>query len=302
MAGLIIGLLVMMQLTGLAPASWTNSVAGLAARKATQTLERPTVASYQAEPLPVPTTTQTLPLSAVSAYAVDLDTGQVLYSQNDGQRRPIASITKLVTALVIVRSHAPDEIVTVPTLPAYDPADSRLGLASGQRLTVEALLEAMLIPSADDAADTLAITDSGSDAAFSAKMNQLVADWGIADSHFSSPSGLIDANSYTTAQSLAKLAMLALANPLVARITATPTTTIKTTSGTVFVMTSTNDLLRQGVITGIKTGYTPAAGQSLVGLATIDGHPVVTVILGSQDRFGDTVELINYLKETYQWH
>ena len=302
MAGLAAALLVVMQLTGLAPSSWTNAVAGLAARHATATLERPAVVNYQPVAMPVQTAPRRLSLSAASVYAVDADTGQVLYQQNADQKRPIASITKLVTALVIVRRHVPDEVITVPTLPAYDPADSRLGLVSGQRLTVEALLEAMLIPSADDAADSLAIADSGTDTAFSAKMNQLVTDWGISDTHFASPSGLVDTGNYTTAQSLAKLASLALANPLVAHITSTPTTTIKTTTGTTFTVVTTNDLLREGVVSGIKTGYTPAAGQSLVGLARVDGHSVVTVILGSTDRFGDTTTLINYCKETYQWH
>lgn len=301
MAGVIIWLLAFLQLTGLTSIVPTHSLATTAGRHLTTTLDRSNTISYEAVAIPAETQTTPLQLTAAASYAVDTTTSQVLYSHNANAQRPIASITKLMTALVIVRDHSLDQVVTVPTLPAYDPADSRLGLITGQKLTVKALLQAMLIPSADDAADSLAITDAGSDAAFATKMNQVATDWGITGTHFNNPSGLVDTGNYATAQALAQIAGLVLANPTLASITSTPSTTIAATSGQHFTLATTNELLQNKLIQGIKTGYTPAAGQSLVGLASINGHSVVTVILGSQDRFGETTRLINQIKEDYQW-
>ncbi len=305
MAGLIIWLLAFCQLIGLAghlPHSWSDGLARTAGQHLAATLATPSLVRYQPVTVPAQVTSTPLNLTAASVLAVDLNTGQILYSHNPNAKRPIASITKLVTALVIVRDHPLDQFVTVPILPTYAVADSRLGLVAGQRLSVESLLAAMLVPSADDAADTLARFDAGSGQAFAGKMNRVASDWSIQDTHFTNPSGLVDTDNYATATALTKIAGLVLANQSLARLTATASTTITDANGRSYNLTTTNELLQNGLIKGIKTGYTPAAGQSLVGLASIDGHAVITVILGSQDRFGETGRLINSLTRDYQWY
>ncbi len=250
---------------------------------------------------PVKTGTEELKLGANSSYAWDVSSATPLYSQNPTKELPIASITKVVTALVILNSHSLDEIVTVPTLPTYLPEDERLGLVTGQKFRLLDLLTAALVPSDNDAADALALDDSGTIAAFSAKMNRLAQEWGIKGVHFTNPSGLSDDGNYANAQALAQIGKLALANSTFAKLVSSGLATISDTSGKTYQLSSTDQLLSDPRISGIKTGYTVAAGQCFVGLATIKSHQVITVVLGSSDRFGDTQTLINYLDRNYSW-
>lgn len=241
-------------------------------------------------------------LGAASVYAVDADSWTQLYAKDPDAERPIASITKIVTALVILRDHSLDESITVPQLPPYDPADAKLGLVPGEQFKLGDLLKAALIPSDNDAAEALALYDSGTISAFTGKMNGLAADWGISRTHFVSANGLVDQDNYATAANMARFADIALHNPDFARLTATQTASISDLDGRVFRLNTTNQLLGSDArVSGIKTGYTEAAGQSVVTLATIHGHRIITVILGSQDRFGETTTLLNWIERTYQW-
>ena len=270
----------------------------------------PTVASppvpiaqpaYQPPAIPVKTSQTTPQLSAASAYAVDLTSGVPLYAFHADTQRPIASVTKLATALVIAQQYSPTDIITVPHLPTYQTADSIVGLKVGERLSVHDLLAALLINSGDDAADTLGIATSGSTAAFATHMNRLMSTWGIAGAHFSNPSGLIDSGNGATAQAVAQIASLALHNPTIKQLVDTPTLTIHDTAGQAFALTTTDELLQSGQFQGIKTGYTPAAGDCFVGLTTIQGHAVITVVLDSGDRFGDSQRLADWINQTYRW-
>ena len=258
--------------------------------------------AYTAPSIPVKIATPTTPqLTAASAYAVDLSSGTVLYSSHADTQRPIASITKLATALVIAQQYQPTDTITVPQLPAYVAADETLGLKAGEKFTVHDLLAALMINSEDDAADALAIATSGSGTAFATHMNQLMASWGIANAHFSNPSGLVDANNGASAHAVAQIAELALRNPTIKQLVATPSLTIHDSAGQAFTLTTTDQLLQNGQFQGIKTGYTPAAGNCFVGLTTIQGHSVITVVLDSQDRFGDSQQLADWINQTYQW-
>lgn len=242
-----------------------------------------------------------LSLGATNVYAIDLVTARALYSKNPRGKRPIASITKIVTAMVILQSHQFNETVTVGDLPAYKPEDEKIGLSSGQQFKLEALMKAMLIQSANDAADALAIYDSGSIKAFSDKMNLFTRLWGIEGTHFVSSNGLIDTDNYATADGLVKLGKLAITNSKIAAEVASSSVVITSLQGQAYSLTSTNHLLQDGRFIGIKTGYTEAAGQSLLGLAKIGDHTVITAVLNSPDRFGETTTLINWIQENYQW-
>jgi len=189
----------------------------------------------------------------------------------------------------------------VPKLPEYQPADEKIGLQEGAKLTMHDLMAALLVNSANDAADTLAISISGSRENFASEMNRVMEDWGIDDAHFSNPSGLSDTDNAASAKALAQIGKLAIRNKTIAKLVQTQTTTIKDDKGHQYKLTSTDKLLQKGGYKGIKTGYTPAAGECFVGLTTVQGHPVITVVLGSHDRFGDTQKLVSWINTTYQW-
>jgi D-alanyl-D-alanine carboxypeptidase (penicillin-binding protein 5/6) len=256
------------------------------------------------ETVPMRLTSGNAPLlftSTESAYAVDMSTMTTLYSQNSTITRPIASLTKMMTIYIIMRDHKLTDVVTVGTLPKYDQADETLGLITGEKFTVEQLVRAALVPSDNDAADALAIYDSGSIAAFISKMNATLSTWQIHDAHYASASGLTDEDNFASANALAKVAKLALTSPLVRALVATKQTTVTDEAGTFYNVTSSNKLLSPLPFYGIKTGYTAAAGQCFVGLTTIKGHEVITVVLGSADRFGDSTALRNWIEGAWKW-
>jgi D-alanyl-D-alanine carboxypeptidase (penicillin-binding protein 5/6) len=251
--------------------------------------------------LPVRLSTTPLTLDAASAIAIDRSTATILYAKNVGDHRPIASVTKLITALVILSRHSPDERITIPTLPTYPQEAETIGLVPGDTFKLSDVLEAALVPSANDAADALAISDAGSVKAFAERMNAKMAQWGIADTHFTGASGLEDAGNYTSAAALAKIASLALASPTLAGIVKYSAISITSDQGHAYNLKSTNDLLASGQFYGIKTGYTLLAGECFVGLTRVNGHEVITVVLGSTNRFGTTTTLTNWIGRTWQW-
>lgn len=261
----------------------------------------PAPATHRDLPQPILTGKEEPGLMAPSVMAMDVQTGQVLFAKDANTPRPIASITKLATALVILDHHNLDEVVTIPNITPSRPDDAKLGIAPGQKFVLSELIKALLIPSANDVAEALAIWDAGSNANFSAKMNNLVARWGISDMHFNTPSGLIEDNNYASASSLAKLGKLALTSKVIAETVSQSTATLSDKTGNVYPVVSTNKLLEDPRIKGLKTGYTVAAGQSFVGLADIGGHQVITVVLNSPDRFSETASLINWIERNYQW-
>jgi D-alanyl-D-alanine carboxypeptidase (penicillin-binding protein 5/6) len=254
-----------------------------------------------ASSIPVKIASAPLSLNAASAIAVDESTGTVLYSQDVDTERPIASDTKLINTMVILSRHKVTDTVTIPKLPTYQPADEVIGLVPGETYTVGALVQAALIQSADDSADALAIWDAGSATKFSDEMNAKMKQWGITGTHFSSPSGLQDTNNYATASALAKIASLAMTDPFIKQTVDQPSATITSGAGRQITLTTTDDLLASGNFYGIKTGYTPAAGECFVGLTRIQGHEVITVVLGATDRFGATQDLANWIGSNWQW-
>lgn len=261
----------------------------------------PVSPTYRALSLPIRTGNTPLSLEAGSAISVDAQSMQVLYAKDSGLRRPIASITKLATALIVMRSHDPAETVIIPKLPTYASDDAIMGLRGGETFRLGDLIKAMLIQSADDAADSLAIWDAGTITAFTDKMNAMMEYWKIADTHFSNASGLVDRDNYATAASLARLSQLALSNTTIRQAVTQPAAVIANTSGKVYGVQSTNDLLANSAYHGIKTGYTVAAGGCFVGLVTINGHDVITVVLGSANRFAETKLMTSWIGNNWQW-
>ena len=261
-------------------------------------------ASYYAPSVPqrvAATPTPPLVTPDVTVYAVDAATMTPLYAQNETTPRPVASITKLMTLLVVLSDHNTGDKVTVGKLPTYDPSDELMGLSAGQVFSVKDLATAALVASANDAADALAIADAGSESAFISKMNLRATEWGITGAHFNSATGLTDQGNLISAVALAKIAKLALVNPTIRDLVKLPAATISDSAGHSYTLKTTNDLLAAGQFYGIKTGYTDAAGQCFVGLARINGHTIITVVLGSNNRFDDTTRLVNWIQGAWQW-
>ncbi len=286
-----------MQLVGLtglrAPTDWLTS----RAQAPSHEVQMP---AYHTQSTPVGAVPN-LNLSAGGVIAIDAATGQVLYQKAADQPRAIASITKIFTALVILRDHNPDETVTVPVLPAYPNGAVTLGLVAGQQFKLGDLVKAALIPSANDAADTLAIYDAGSVANFATKLNSLAASWGLTNLHLANANGLDDTGNNASPQALASAARLLLASPSAKVVAATSDGYISDLSGHQYHLISTNELLKDPSFSGIKTGYTPVAGQCLLATSNIHGHSVITVVLGSQDRFGETKQLTQAIERSITW-
>lgn len=289
-----------LQLSGLWPHVSNHARSELASVVARASQPAPSPAPVAA----IPSRLGTEPLSleaGTSAYAIDATTSLPLFAQNAAKERPIASVTKLVTAITILSRHKLDETVTIGKLPQYQSDDDTLGFITGEKYKLSDLIKAALIPSANDAADALAIYDAGSTQKFATTMNTKMQQWGITGAHFSSPSGLQDDNNYASAENLAKIAKLALQNPFIKQTVMEQSATFSSLSGRPFAVTTTDDLLATGQFYGIKTGYTGQAGQCFVGLTKIDGHEVITVVLGSSDRFAETQTLVNWIGRNWQW-
>jgi D-alanyl-D-alanine carboxypeptidase (penicillin-binding protein 5/6) len=222
---------------------------------------------------------------SASAYAAVLD-GELLWGSNVDVRRAPASLTKLLTALVVLDSDwQPDAMLSV----SHDAAHTkqpRLGLRTGESIRADEALTAMLMHSANDACLVLAEHAAGSIEAFAARMNARAAGLGMQDSHFVHPCGFDADGQYSTVTDLLRLARAAHADPRIAQIAAQEQATVSTASGRQLAFKNTNQLLGrlEGVV-GLKTGYTQRAGHCLIAVAEQSGHRVWLVLLDSPRRW-----------------
>ncbi|MEA2387821.1 MAG: hypothetical protein QOG41_594, partial [Thermoleophilaceae bacterium] len=210
--------------------------------------------------------------------------------------RPIASTTKLMTALLALRSTKPDQVL--PAVPyAAQAAESTLGLEPGERMTVHDLMRALLLESANDAAATIAEGVGGSEAVFVQRMNQEASALGLHNTSYANPVGLDDPHNYSTARDLATLARRLLADPTFARIVDLPRARLASGAHPRTVLNR-NLLVRSyPFVDGVKTGHTNRAGYILVGAARRAGAQVVSVVLGEPSeaaRDSETLKLLRY--------
>jgi D-alanyl-D-alanine carboxypeptidase (penicillin-binding protein 5/6) len=237
-------------------------------------------------------------ISAPSALLVSMDTGRVLFSHNPEERRAMASITKIMTALLVLEKLPLEQRVTA-TARAEATDESQLWLEAGEMLTVEELLCGLLVGSANDAAVALAEAAAESVEAFVSLMNEKAGELGLAGTHFANPHGLDAPEHYSSARDLATLARHTMKNPEFRKLAGTRTCTIPGSSpGSVRTLTNHNKLLEQGDwVTGIKTGFTDDAGFCLVASGEEKGVGVVSVILGESSKdlcWSDSQALLEY--------
>jgi D-alanyl-D-alanine carboxypeptidase (penicillin-binding protein 5/6) len=202
------------------------------------------------------------------------------------QPLPLASLVKLLTALVLLEDrHLPADVVTVtPAAAATEP--TRAGLRAGDALSGEQALAAMLVHSANDACMALVAHVAPDTASFVARMNARAAALGMRASRFVDPCGYDAPGQYATAGDLLRLARAARAEPLIARYAAQPLLEFRTRAGRRYRLANTNQLLgRLRGAVGLKTGYTRAARQCLIALAERDGRQVWLVMLGGEQRW-----------------
>ena len=234
------------------------------------------------------------PLAAASAIVVDADTGQVLWTKNAHTRRPVASTTKIMTALLAMRVLKPSDLVRV------DPSVTRVplvreGLRANEIVPAWKLFDAMLLYSGNDDALALAIAAGGTRQAFLKEMNAEAKRLHLTDTHFTSPSGVVDKGNYSTAYDLAALTRYALRNPRFRKIVRTKIVHVKWAApinSKIYVNNNSLLKLYPGA-NGVKTGFTHAAGWCLVSSATRHGRTLIAVVLNSGDMYNDSKKLLD---------
>jgi serine-type D-Ala-D-Ala carboxypeptidase (penicillin-binding protein 5/6) len=216
---------------------------------------------------------------ANAAILVDARSGEVLLAKHPDTRRPIASTTKLMTALLTLESGKLSQTFTAPAYNA-NPIESQIHLRRGERMTVHDLLRGLLLESANDAAVDLAVGVAGSKQAFVAKMNARAHQLGLRNTHYANPIGLDSPANYSTAHDLATLARLLMTKPRFAAIVDRQSATLRS-GDHVRVIHNRNLLVgRYPFVDGVKTGHTSTAGYILVGAAHGRGGKVISVVLG----------------------
>ncbi|MBI3984778.1 MAG: D-alanyl-D-alanine carboxypeptidase [Candidatus Levybacteria bacterium] len=230
-------------------------------------------------------------ISATGAIIMDADSKVVLFSKNPDLRFSPASTTKLMTALTALDHFKPEDILTVRIASREG---SILGLVQNERITLENLLYAMLLPSANDAAFTISQNYKDGNGSFVEQMNQKAKDLELLNTHYGDSAGLLDAQNYTTPFDLARLASFAIQNKLIATVVSTKEKIITDTTGTfVYRVENLNKLLGVEGVNGVKTGYTQEAGEVLVTSKIEQGKTLIIVVMGSENRFEDTQKLLD---------
>lgn len=252
-------------------------------------------------PVPILSDGSSFPvISAEGVLAVDLGSGMSLYEKNaDGPLLP-ASTTKIVTALVALDAFPLDQIITIGKTSVDG---QKMGLTTGEQMKVEDLLYGLLVYSANDAAEVFAQNYPGGYDAFITAMNVKAKDLGMSSSKFVNPVGLDEDGQITTSRDLVRASEVAMRNPEFAKIVGTKQISVSDASGKISYNLKNINLLLGTVpgVMGVKTGWTENARENLVTYIERDGHKVIIAVLGSQDRFGETKELIDWIFTNYKW-
>jgi D-alanyl-D-alanine carboxypeptidase (penicillin-binding protein 5/6) len=231
--------------------------------------------------------------SAVAAILMETATGEILYAKNPDTKRPPASTTKILTAILALELADEQEVVTVSRRAAYTEG-ATIGLRPGIRMTLGALVRGALIASGNDTTVAIAEHLAGSQENFTLLMDRKACLLGAKHSRFINPNGLTAPNHCSTARDLALIAAYAMQNPIFGSIVATKEAIISATDGRRYLQNTNSLLWDYKGANGVKTGTTNAAGQCLVASAMREGRQLLSVVLGSGDRWSDSARLLDY--------
>ena len=244
-------------------------------------------------------------INATSALAVYMPEKRILYGRNVFEQRPVASLTKLMTALVVLDTYNSEEIITISQEAIKEEGDSA-NFVAGEQFTVNQLLYALLLESSNDAAWAFLeqYNKDNSGKTFINAMNQKAQDMGLANTTFADPAGLSDAN-VSTAHEISQILYLVFQNDILKQVMQEPSYTTKSINKSLsHFWVNLNSLLgaQEDVLVG-KTGFTNEAGPSMstVAKSPIENTFVVTVVLDAQDRIEATRELLEWVKKAYIW-
>jgi D-alanyl-D-alanine carboxypeptidase (penicillin-binding protein 5/6) len=239
-------------------------------------------------------------ISAEAGLVADLNTDYIFHQKNPIQRLPIASLTKIMTALIIIEENQLNEIATVPSQ-ATTSGGSSMYLQTKEQISVENLLYGLLIQSGNDAAITLAHHNAETTAKFVDKMNQKAKELNLQNTSFANPMGFDDPENYSTIQDLYIIAKELYADPKIKKIVTTKSITVTSKNKTIsHKLDSTNELLNNYLkISGLKTGSTELAGGCFIGI-TNEENPKISIVLGSFDRFKDSKILLDWTKNNFK--
>lgn len=242
-------------------------------------------------------------IAAKGAIVMDVNTQAILYQKNAFMHMPIASITKLFTAMTVLDNEDDlSRVITIDKFAADMPA-SKIYLKPGDQVTLHALLQASLIPSANDATQALVNGVFGSTEEGLIKINEKVKALGLINTHIATPIGFDNPENYSTPFELTKTVYYLYKNyPTILDIVKEKSLTITSELGNVYQLHSTNQLLDSYIdIEGLKTGTTASAGESFVSIGSYKGRKFITVVLNSPDRFQETKVLYEWVTRHYHW-
>lgn len=240
-------------------------------------------------------------LNSRVALVYDRSSGRVLYEKNGNKQTPMASTTKIMTAIVVMENSNLSDIVTIDSKSAGT-GGSRLGLKKNDKITVNDLLYGLMLRSGNDSAVALAIHIGGSIEGFAEMMNQKAKELKLINTHFVVPHGLDKEGHYTTAYELAKIADYALKIDKIKEIVSTKTCTISINNKPK-IITNTNELLGSvNGVYGVKTGFTNGAGRCLVSSCKRNNLDIITVVIGADTKKYRTVDSIKLIEYTYKNH
>ena len=238
-------------------------------------------------------------IKASALYLVELQSGRVLLEKNATRRLPPASLTKIMTALVALEAAPLQQVVKIDGRALIH--RSSLKFQSGEEYLLRDLVAAMLVTSANDACEAVAWHIGSSADGFISMMNDRAKTLGLANTHFANACGFDAPGHYSTAKDLAKLTQHALDVPAISMMVRTVVRDISTVDGARRIsLHSTNELLVDPDVNGVKTGYTSKAGRCLIASMFKDGHRLLLVGLNVMDRWGQATRLLRYGEVTLQ--
>ncbi len=239
-------------------------------------------------------------LSARSAIVVDVNTKSILFAKNPDLKLLPASTTKIMTGLIVLENYDLDDIVLIESV---NNTGQKMGLEMGEKITVENLLYGLLVQSGNDAATALAQFYPQGQDAFIDLMNQKAKDLNLHDTQFTNSAGLDAYGHYSTVHDLSLLAAVVMENETFKKIVSTQAITVSDVDNTIsHELETINQLLGKiSGLAGIKTGWTDLSGECLITYTKRGNQEIITVVLNSSDRFGESVSLIDWAFSNHQW-